>query len=312
MTAVGLGQLAQSASACPCASATAQQLCLAAQEHLPQAARVERLTRCAPPALQILLQRVQDEFVAPLQPLASEGVRRLALYQDAAYAALYLDRLAVLRSWIGSHSTLLRAAIGHLALWMSYEDSIAVASQQLRATRRMPRAARCQGQLQEQPPLAPTHWDEICDSLPQPLGPWLARPHAVHRLLKRWTVEPTGAANRRGWILLWSLARLRVLRRRTQRYQREEQRIVQWLALVAQASLHDSALALEILRCQRLLGGQGERYRLGQQHFEQLMGVVLRQGRHLRATTLRQLRKAALADDGGCALQCALARLVLD
>ena len=60
----------------------------------------------------------------------TEGVRRLAAYQDLAYARLYLDRLEPIRdadAKAGADGRLLAATARHLAVRMSYEDVIRVA-----------------------------------------------------------------------------------------------------------------------------------------------------------------------------------------
>ena len=49
-------------------------------------------------AVRALLERVRSDFPAAAQPMLIEGVRRLIDYQDPAYAALYLDRLARIRA----------------------------------------------------------------------------------------------------------------------------------------------------------------------------------------------------------------------
>jgi indolepyruvate ferredoxin oxidoreductase beta subunit len=68
-------------------------------------------------------------------PMLKEGVRRLIDYQDPAYADLYLDRLAKIAAPAGADSRLLDETARHLALWMSYEDTIRVAALKTRGSR---------------------------------------------------------------------------------------------------------------------------------------------------------------------------------
>ena len=63
--------------------------------------------------------------------IIDEGERRLTDYQDAAYARLYRARLDRLQ--LGG--PLLTETARHLALWMSYEDTIRVADLKTRASR---------------------------------------------------------------------------------------------------------------------------------------------------------------------------------
>ncbi len=85
------------------------------------------------PAVHALLQRLRRDFPAPHHPVIGEGLRRLLDYQDAAYAGLYLDRLDALARH--GHAALTEDAARHLALWMSYEDTVRVADLKTRATR---------------------------------------------------------------------------------------------------------------------------------------------------------------------------------
>ena len=52
-----------------------------------------RAFRRAAATLAALEQEVARNFPALVQPVATEGVRRLVAYQGPAYARLYLDRL---------------------------------------------------------------------------------------------------------------------------------------------------------------------------------------------------------------------------
>jgi indolepyruvate ferredoxin oxidoreductase beta subunit len=268
------------------------------------------------PAVAALLQRIAQELPVDARPLATEGVRRLIDYQDPAYAGLYLDRLTRIAQAPGDDGALVRAAARHLALWMSYEDTIRVADLKTRDSRftRVQSEVRLQDgqQLAIQEFMHP-RIEEICETLPAGLGRWLARPHAVHRLVARFTRagRVVTTSSLRGYALLWSLSRMRGMRRRTLRYQLEEARITDWLALVAETAARNPQLALEIVQCQRLVKGYGDTHARGLSNYQRLMQAVQRAGSHLAPATLRELREAALADEHGKALQAALARHAL-
>lgn len=138
-----------------------------------------------------LLERVHNEFQPDVQTVVIEGVRRLIDYQDPAYAGLYLDRLGALRrSVAGSDATLVRETARHLALWMSYEDTIRVADLKTRGSRfeRVRDEVRAQSdQLLAINEFMHPRLEEICETLPAALGRWLMRPHWVHRLVRRFT-----------------------------------------------------------------------------------------------------------------------------
>ncbi|MBV8619460.1 MAG: indolepyruvate oxidoreductase subunit beta family protein [Curvibacter sp.] len=278
-----------------------------------EAARSSGLPRhAAHPEVDALLQRLHAQLPEAAKGLAIEGLRRLIDYQDPAYAGLYLDRLQTLAGtdaqdrgpWLGE-------AARHLALWMSFEDTLRVADLKTRQTRfeRVRQEQRLQaGQALALHEFMHPRIEEICDTLPAALGRWLARPHALHRWLARRTrqgrsVHTTGL---RGFLLLWGLARLRRWRRATLRYQAENARIETWLDLVQDLARQSPALALEVLRCQGLVKGYGDTHARGLANFECLMAVVRRVGTRLAPATLGELREAALADEKGLQLQALL------
>src|SRR5581483_702979 len=104
-----------------------------------ETARSANVTRAEPTAakpapLQLSALPGFDRSIAAMpetaRAIVAEGVRRLVVYQDAAYAKLYLDRLAAIRSAderARADGRLLREVARHLALRMSYEDVIRVA-----------------------------------------------------------------------------------------------------------------------------------------------------------------------------------------
>jgi indolepyruvate ferredoxin oxidoreductase beta subunit len=277
-----------------------------------------------PPALQprapevaALLTRVQHEFPVTIQPLLLDGVRRLLDYQDPAYAALYLDRLAPVRGLpCEGGAQLLRETARHLALWMSYEDTIRVADLKTRSSR----FARVQTEVgvKADQQLAIREFmhprvEEICDTLPVALGRWLAQPHWAHRLLARMVHSGriVSTSSTGGFLLLYGLSSLRRWRRSTLRFQLETARIEQWLASIAKAAAIHPALGLEVVQCQRLVKGYGDTHSRGLTNYLTLMAVVQSAGARLAAATLRELREAALADEHGKKLQSALRRHAL-
>ncbi len=243
-------------------------------------------------------------------------MRRLIDYQDIAYAALYLQRLDALAAARGTDTALLAETARHLALWMSYEDVIRVADLKTRASR-FERVtdevhAKADQVLHIQEFMHP-RLEEICETLPAGLGRWLARPHAVHRLVGRFTREGriVRTSSLGGFITLYLLARWRRGRRSTLRYQLETGRIETWLARIQRLAAIDPALALEAARCQRLVKGYSDTHARGLKNYETLMAVVDRHAATLAPATLRSLRDAALADEHGVKLQDSLRRHAL-
>ncbi len=301
-----------SASAVPATSATP------AAQQMPGAAA----PTAAHPAVAALLQRAQGEHPdAATRHLVIEGLRRLIDWQDPAWAADYLDRLASLRKGAAAAApqaeaaqaeTLMAEAARHLALWMSWEDTIRVAELKTRDSRfarvRTEVRAGAEQVLAIQEYLHP-RLQEIAETVPAALGRhllsggWLGR--LVDRLASKGRVVETSSL--RGFLQLWMVARLKRWRRASLRWQHETARIDAWLADVRVAAQRgDVELATEIVRCQRLVKGYGDTHARGWRNFETLQQQWRRSGA-VTPQRLAALRAAALADERGHALAAALA-----
>jgi len=268
------------------------------------------------PAVAALVERAH-RLPDGASEIAVEGVRRLIDYQDVAYARLYLDRLEALRSSPGGgDAALLSETARHLALWMSYEDTIRVADLKTRSSRfervRTEVRAKTEQLLQINEFMHP-RVEEIAETLPASLGRWLLRPHAANRLVTRFSQNGrvVNTSSLGGFLLLYCLARWRRWRRATLRYVMETERIEKWLSRIRTIAASDPALALETAQCQRLVKGYGDTHARGLKNYETLMGVVERHAASLQPATLRELRDAALADEHGNALRACIDRHAL-
>ena len=264
----------------------------------------------AHPAVDALLKRVHSQFSEAARPWLGEGLRRTIDYQDPAYGALYLERMA--RIAAAGDDALTVETARHLALWMAYEDTVRVADLKLRAGRfqRVRSEVKVgQAQLLDIHEFLHPRLQEICDTLPAGLGRWLAASGTPRRWVERFTQHGrvVKTSSLRGYLMLYALAGLRRWRRGSQRYQVENARIEAWLAQIHAALPGQPALALEIARCQRLVTGYSDTHERGVRHFEQLMAAARRlAGREDAAAALCRLRDAALADEHGKALGAAL------
>ncbi len=271
-------------------------------------ARVEPVRGPTDPADAVLAARVQA-LTAEARAQVSEGVRRLIDYQDPAYAALYLDRLEQLTF----APTVQAEAARHLALWMSYEDTIRVADLKTRSSRLArvhAESRRTPQQLVQVQEFLKPGVPEICDTLPPGLARWVEGSAGMRRFIERVTRDGSvvRTSSLPGFLLLYGLAGLRRWRRGTRRFQLENQRIEQWFAQAVTAARTDAPLAIEILRCQRLLKGYGGTHERGWRNFTTVLEAALEQPA-TAAATLRRLREAALADEDGVALGAALSGL---
>ena len=118
-----------------------------------------------------------------------------------------------------------------------------------------------------------------------------------------------------GYLVVRSLAWLKPWRPMSYRYREEQQLIGRWLALVAEAAKRDTALALEVADCARLVKGYGETHRRGKANFLAIVDALVENPATAdpreQAAALRKAREAALADPEGKALGTALGKPVV-
>ena len=262
-----------------------------------------------------------EELPEPVREIARLGVERTVDYQDARYGALYLDRIERLATRAGDAGGMpavapdvVREIARHLALWMCFEDIVRVADLKTRRSR----IERVRSEVRAGPeqPVVITEFlkpgvDEWCSLLPA----WLARP--VLRAADRggWRRRLNVGLHVRtssvsGFLLLWTLARLRPLRRGMYRFREEQSRIETWLERVGEACATSAALALEAARCANLVKGYGDTHERGVRNFERTMACLPDCARASDpAASLRALREAALADPAGGDLDAAVTAL---
>jgi len=269
------------------------------------------------PKVRSLLERVRDAFPPEAHTMLIEGVRRTIDFQDPAYAELYLDRVA--RVWAtpgGRDIKLVDETARHLALWMSYEDTIRVADLKTRASRfdRVSTEVKVKGdQLLAINEFMHPRLQEICETLPAGMGRWLESSGWPRRLVERFTRKGRviRTSSLRGFLMLYAVAGMKRWRRGTLRYAVESRRIEDWLARIAAAAALNPQLAVEVAQCQRLVKGYSDTHERGWRNFETVMAAVQRGGAAMAPAMVRELREAALADEHGNKLRATLTRLSL-
>lgn len=256
-----------------------------------------------------LVERLPSEAHAN----ALHGVQRMMDYQDGSYAELYLDRLEAVAKLDRAPFAMTAETARHLALWMSYEDTIRVADLKTRDTR----MARVRSEVRAAPDqlLGVTEFmhprlREVCETLPAGLGRAILASKGLSSFLERFFksgryVETTSL---RWFLMLRMLAKMRRFRRRSLRFHEETQRIERWLEDVRAAAARDPELALEWVLCQRLIKGYGDTFERGLGNFNAIRSAFLALPEHRRtAQWLRDARAKALADDRGQTLTSHLA-----
>ena len=260
----------------------------------------------------------------PVREFARLGVERTVDYQDTRYGGLYLDRIERLLARAesaeavpGDAHGVAREVARQLALWMCFEDIVRVADLKTRRSR----IERVRAEVRAKPgqPVVITEFlkpgvDEWCSLLPA----WLARP--ILRAADRggWRRRLNVGLHVRtssvtGFLLLWTLARLKRLRRGMHRFVEEQARIETWIERVGEACATSAAFALEAAMCASLVKGYGDTHDRGVRSFERTMACLDACARARDpAASLRILREAALADPEGGRLDAAVAALHAD
>jgi indolepyruvate ferredoxin oxidoreductase beta subunit len=217
-----------------------------------------------------------------------------------------------------SGSYALTAAVArHLALWMTYEDTIRVADLKTRGTRfnRVREEVRAPAeQIVYVTEFMHPRFEEVCETLPAGLGARLQASSRARRLFaplfrKGRHIQ---TAHVGGFLLLYFVAGLRRWRRGTLRYRLEQERIGAWLehikALAATPGGYDAAV--ELAECQRLVKGYSDTHERGLKNYGVVIDAIRRlAGRPDLAAIIKRLRIAALADEEGKQLRAALNEL---
>jgi indolepyruvate ferredoxin oxidoreductase, beta subunit len=271
-----------------------------------------------------------------VQAVVALGHARVVEYQDRAYAELYLERIervvtaeraadpGAVHAWQTTRET-----ARCLALWMAFDDIVRVADLKCRAARR--------ARISREVKLAHGELLRIRDHFKPGVPEFSALlPAAPARALTRWDRRrqargrapfaiplQVGTHTVFGFLMLRALAALRPLRRHGTRFAEEQALIERWLAAVVEGCRADWAVGHEIALCGRLIKGYGSTNERGRTNLLHIVDHVAGAGAnigaepagqhrdpgqpHARAATIRAARTAALADEGGTALDRVLA-----
>lgn len=259
-----------------------------------------------------LLERIDQAFPAEAQTMLRHGVARLVDYQDLDYAEEYLDHVARI---VTLEPSLASEAARQIAVAMAYDDVIRVADLKTRAARfaRVRREVEARAdQVLDATEFMHPRLAEVCGMLPARSGKRVEASPVLSGLVRNWFEKPRRVRTTRlsGFLQLYMLAGLRRWRRKLLRHEREADFLRNWLDLVASEAPRDPALALELLRCRRLVKGYSDTHARGESKFALVTGALpLLAAQQDAAAWLRRLREAALADEAGKALDGVLATL---
>jgi indolepyruvate ferredoxin oxidoreductase beta subunit len=266
---------------------------------------------------------IADAFPPAAREIIALGHARVVEFQDARYGELYLERLrridAAEHVSAGSDprdGRVLRETARFLALWMAFDDIVRVAGLKSRAAR-FARVRQELGAGARDVVRIIDHFKpgvpEFAGLLPSPLATilvrWDRRRQSRGRAPLAWPLHlRTHAIS--GLLLLRGLATLRRLRRLGARYGDEQRGIERWLTAIERCTRDDLALGYEVALCGRLIKGYGVTNERGKANLAHILEHVAE--RHApvdaRIAAIRAAREAALADEGGKALDAELVR----
>jgi indolepyruvate ferredoxin oxidoreductase beta subunit len=281
------------------------------EAHEPASSTTSRFPPANTPAsseVAELLRRIDRALATPVVPIARLGLAKVVDFQDAAYGSEYLDLLETLHSldlMLGGAKQGYELSINaakYLANAMAYDDVVRVADLKTRQARRERIADEIglgHGQLFGTTEFMHPRLEEIVGLAPAALGNWLMG----HPRLYRWLDRKVSKGRRvrtysPGWFLtLYVVAGLRGIRRRSLRHAREVAHRDAWLSLTTDLVASNYALAVEVLKCRRLIKGYSDTHARGLTKFDKVTKEIRRiAGREDAADWARRLRETAIKD----------------
>ncbi len=263
--------------------------------------------------------RVRQSLPDSVQSMALHGALRALDYQDVAYANSYLDQVekaCEVESTVSTkgHDFALTTEVARqLALQMCYEDTIRVADLKTRVAR-MDRIRQQLGAREDQPVHIVEYFhpriEEVCDTLPAPLGRFVLASTTARKLLaplfRKGRHIKTSTIS--GFLMLRIIAKLKRWRRRSYRFGVQSALIEDWLTQVYAALIHDYEYATSIANCIEMVKGYGDTYERGLGRYREIV-VLSAASDGNKADLVRKLRTAAENDEQGIAFAQAKAEL---
>ena len=253
----------------------------------------------------------------PVADIALPGLRKVVDFQDLAYGAEYLDRLdAALRHDDAARGHMLsREAAKYLANAMAYDDVIRVADLKTRGSR-FARIHKEMGasddKLLQLTEFMHPRAEEIAGMLPAGLGARITASPAWMARLDRWFNKGRRLRTDSitSFVMLYVLGGLKGWRRRTLRHAHEQAHLERWLKTALDYRTTNYDLAVEVIRCRRLVKGYSDTHARGLTKFDRVLTAVASvAAKDDAADWARRLREAALKDEEGKALDGVIATI---
>jgi indolepyruvate ferredoxin oxidoreductase, beta subunit len=197
---------------------------------------------------------------------------------------------------------------------MAYDDIIRVADEKTRAAR-MARIAGEMGatdKLMHVTEFLHPRAEELVSLLPARMGArWATNPRRmalIDRLFNKGRRVRTDSL--RGFLMLHVLGGLKGWRLKSLRHATETAHLERWLATATGYLPRNYDLAVEVIRCRRLIKGYSDTHARGLSKFDKVLSAIkLIHDRDDAPDWARRLREAALKDEDGKALDGAIATI---
>jgi len=210
------------------------------------------------------LETRMDALPASVRDMAQAGLRKVVAFQDVGYGAAYLTRVEAMAALDNDPDHVLtQEAAKYIANAMAYDDIIRVADLKTRGTR----FARIEGemaasgdQVMHLTEFFHPRAEEIAGLMPAKMGArFEANPKRMallDRLFNRGRRLRTRGL--RAFGMLYLLGGMQRYRLRTRRHAVEVAHLEAWLSRVVETVPRDYDLAVELLRCRRLIKGYSD------------------------------------------------------
>jgi indolepyruvate ferredoxin oxidoreductase beta subunit len=256
-----------------------------------------------------------DRLPSDAAAMARAGLKKVVEFQDLAYGRAYLDRVEAVLAKDRTPFDLTREAAKYIANAMAYDDIIRVADQKTRSGR-MSRIGREMG-AKDKNVMQVTEFlhpraEELVSLLPARMGArWAAnkdRMALVDRLFNKGRRLRTDSL--RGFLMLHILGGLKGWRLKTLRHAEEVAHLNRWLDTAMGYLPANYDLAVEVIRCRRLVKGYSDTHARGLSKFDRVLNAIaLVKHREDAPQWAARLREAALKDEEGKALDGAIATI---
>lgn len=248
--------------------------------------------------------------------MVTAGLRQVVDYQDITYGQEYLDRVErFVQHDSKDDSKLTQAAAKSICNAMCYDDLIRVADLKTRSSRES--RLRSEQQIDADQIVHVTEYfhpraAEVCSTLPAAVGGWIERHPRAFKLLDR--LVNRGRRVRTdsliGFGMLWLVSAMKPFRRKLLRHRVEQKHIENLIQTSLNAMSNSSELAIEVLRCQRLIKGYSDTHSRGQSKYKKVLSAVtVLEARSDAAERLRELTDSALKEESADELDNALAAI---